>query len=376
VLLERLAGHNMLARTTVSMALVVDPTPDAVRAKLDCFHQQCAPEMLTAVQHICALLDADNLPAVVNMSLGTHVGPHNGQSPLEEYITGTVFKPGQRFLFASAGNEGARGIGSRLELKQGKADYMELVVHGNCKEVLVEFWWDDATPAGVEMVAVIEGGGIQRSRVVVNPGLAGSLLDLPPMGQRPPAAFLTLLHANSRGSMSCIAFAATRPEPTDGAPPLSEFRVFFDLTATWANATVHAWIVICERDLKTRFEHAARDATVAVPASDPNVVSVAGYEPVGKQMWRQSSRGPASLYSPGRPTQSPAMAHLCHHTIPSGVDYGTSYSSPRAAADATETLADKNRRSNCMTVQELIRETYGHAPAAWDPRYRFHQQTA
>jgi hypothetical protein len=43
----------------------------------------------------------------------------------------------------------------------------------------------------------------------------------------------------------------------------------------------------------------------------PNIVSVAGYEPVLKQMWRMFSRGPASRYSLAALRLSPAMAHLC-----------------------------------------------------------------
>jgi hypothetical protein len=188
--------------------------------------------------------------------------------------------------------------------------------------------------------------------------------------------FLTLLHANSHGSMSCIAFAATRPAAAAGAQPLSEFRVSFDLTATSANATVHAWVVICEREQRTGFRQSGPEATVAAPASDSRVVSVAGYEPALQQMWRKSSRGPASRYSAGASTQSPAMAHLCQHVGPNGVDHGTSFASPRAAADATEPLADKNRRGNCTTVQELIRETYGSIASAWDSRYGFRKQMA
>jgi hypothetical protein len=71
----------------------VNPTPDKIRASLGCFEQHCAPERLTAAQAIDTLLNADQLPAVVNMSLGTHVGPHNGQSPLEHYISRTLTEP-------------------------------------------------------------------------------------------------------------------------------------------------------------------------------------------------------------------------------------------------------------------------------------------
>jgi hypothetical protein len=84
VLLDRLSAKKMLTTATVSMALINNPTPDQIRLSKNCFDQHCAPEMLDAVQAINKLLDGDKLsdgtlmPAVVNMSVGTHVGPHNG----------------------------------------------------------------------------------------------------------------------------------------------------------------------------------------------------------------------------------------------------------------------------------------------------------
>lgn len=377
VLLDRLNGiyapgstsANMLSITTVSMALVLNPTPNQVGASKSCFDQHCAPEMLAAVQAINALLDGDKLPAVVNMSLGTHVGPHNGDSPLEQYISGTLFKPSDRFLFAAAGNEGGKGISSRLELKKDEADYMSLIVDEQCTELLVEFWWDDVGPADVEIVAEIEGGGFTPSRVVIRPGIKGLTTVLAPasMGQRPPVSFLTLLESQAHGTMSCIAFAATR------AKPGPEFRVSFDLTAKSADAVVHAWIVICDAAMKTHFTQGGPEATVAAPASDPKVVSVAGYDRALGQMWRNSSRGPASRYSTASRTQSPAMAHLVENLGTGPASPGTSFASPRAAGDASQPLADPARRSKCTEVDKLLVETYGPL-TAWDPRYGMRKQ--
>lgn len=376
VLLERLKTENMLAKTTVSMSLVVNPTPDTVRAGLNCFTQHCAPEMLTAVKAIDAHLSSDKLPAVVNMSLGTHVGPHDGQSPLEKYISGTLFRPSERFLFAAAGNEGSRGISARLDLKTNQADYMELAVNGQCAELLVEFWWDDSIPADVEITALIEGSGFSPSRVAIQPGLAGAALVPAPMGHRPPMNFLTLLHAKSSGTMSCIAFAATRPPPASGKA-LPELRISFDLMAKSADVMVQAWVVICEKQRQTAFVQGSKEATVAAPASDPKVVSVAGFDQARGQMWRHSSRGPASQYSKATQTKSPAMAHLAHYRGSRGASHGTSYASPRAAADATKPLADPKKRTACTDVKKLIQETYPSvAPVApvWDPRFGFHKQ--
>jgi hypothetical protein len=378
VLLDRLnrisapgnTSANMLSITTVSMALVLNPTPNQIRASKGCFGQHCAPEMLTAVQAIDALLDGDKLPAVVNMSLGTHVGPHNGHSPLEQYISGTLFRPSDRFLFAAAGNEGGKGIASRLDLRKGEADYMDLIVDERCTELLVEFWWDDVGPADVAIGAEIEGGRFTPSRVVIGPGVKGLTSVLAPasMGQRPSVSFLTLLESRAHGTMSCIAFAASR---ASAAP---EFRVSFDLTAKSADATVHAWIVICDAAMKTHFTQGGPEGTVAAPASDPKVVSVAGFDRALGQMWRHSSRGPASRYSTASQTQSPVMAHLVEHLGTGPATPGTSLASPRAAADAAQPLADPTRRTSCTEADKLLQITYGTI-TAWDPRYGLRKQT-
>lgn len=373
VLLDRLAstpsplgGSPMLNVTTVSMALVLNPTLNQVRVGKGCFKQHCAPEMLTALHKMASLLDGDKLPAVVNLSLGTHVGPHNGESPLERCVTRTVFRPGDRFLFAAAGNEGGMGISSRLELERGDADYMTLIVDAACTELLVEFWWDDVGAAGVEIGAVIEGGGVSPSRVAIRPGVNGIRATLVPasMGQRLPVAFLTLLESRARGNMSCIAFAMTRPAPGPA------FEISFDLTAPSADAVVHAWIVISDPAMKTHFTQGGPDGTVAVPASDPSIVSVAGYDRALGQMWRHSSRGPSSEYSTGSPTQSPRMAHLVEQIGSGAAAAGTSFASPRAAADAARSLADPAVRPNCTEGDKLLEETYGpKAISAWNKRY-------
>jgi hypothetical protein len=363
----------MLDITTVSMALVCNPTADEVRRSAGCFDQHCAPEMLTAVQEINKLLDGDKLPAVVNMSLGTHVGPHNGSSPLEAYVAGSVFKPSDRFLFASAGNEGGKGISSRLELRKGEADYMELIVDGTCTELLVEFWWDDSGPADIEMATLTSGSGLVQTPITIAPGLALATFSPAPVGPRPNMGFFSLLHAPSHGKMACIAFAITRTAAAAGAPALPELRVSFDITAKSADATVHAWIVLCEKARKTHFTQGGPEWTIVAPASDPKAMSVAGYHQTLGQMWRGSSRGPASRYAVT--TKSPVMAHLSHPPASStSSEHGTSYASPRAAADATQILADSAKRANATDAEKLVQETYRRT-VPWNSRYGFRQQT-
>lgn len=48
-------------------------------------------------------------PAVVNISLGGHAGPHDGRGPFERMVTALVDRPG-RVIVAAAGNEGTKKI--------------------------------------------------------------------------------------------------------------------------------------------------------------------------------------------------------------------------------------------------------------------------
>lgn len=379
VLVDRLNHRGMLSAATVSMALIDNPRPDQVRLSKDCFNQHCAPEMLNAVQAINSLLDGDKLPdgtlmpAVVNMSVGTHVGPHNGQSPLESYISGSVFKPKRRFPFAAAGNEGLHALSDRLDLKQGETDYMDFLATDKCTELLIEFWWEEAAgPADVEIVVETEASGMSKSVIPINSGSAGPKLVASTVGQRRSATFFTLCQSQAHGKMSCIAFAVTRPATTPGTGPLPEFQISFDITARSSDAAIHAWTVICDKKRKSRFAQGGPEGTVCVPASDPMVVSVAAFDPARKQMWRSSSRGPASCYDLSAPTESPMMAHLSNNL---GGHDGTSFACPRAAADATKPLANSGTQANCTEAKKLIEQTYGTIETTFDPRYGFSKQT-
>jgi hypothetical protein len=367
VLLDRLKEKGTLDKTTVSMALMLAPMPDEVRKSMGCFAQHCAPEMLTAVRAMEAHLKSDQLPAVVNISLGTHVGPHNGASELESYISGTMFRPCERFPFAAAGNEGERGIAAQLDLLRDQTDYLKLLVGQHCTELLVEFWWDDAGPADVEVKASVQGSGFSPAVVVIGSATQATLEIAVSRG---PMNLLTLCQAKSHGTMSCIAFAAKRPASA------AAFSVAFDVTAKSSHTAVHTWVVICDAEQETRFETNSPWGTVSVPASDPRVVSVAGFNQAENQMMRESSRGPASRYSPAAPTHSPAMAHLAHYDRSGVTNYATSYASPRAAADATEALYDPRRCVNCTETTKLIEETYGSGSVAptWNPRHGYRRQ--
>lgn len=66
-------------------------------------------DILAGVRYIFDQAEVHGLPAVVNLSLGGHDGPHDGTSLFEQGLDELVARPG-RAIVVSAGNEGGRAI--------------------------------------------------------------------------------------------------------------------------------------------------------------------------------------------------------------------------------------------------------------------------
>jgi subtilisin family serine protease len=108
-------------------------------------------------------------PAVINLSLGNHFGPHVGNTLFERSLQELV-GPG-RLLVAAAGNEAARDIHAEMDLPPGEVGEVRLSFPGYDKEptgftfVLVEGWFPLANryrfsvvdPLGEEVGSLVFG---------------------------------------------------------------------------------------------------------------------------------------------------------------------------------------------------------------------------
>jgi len=326
--------------------------------------------MLDAVKALEPHLESDLRPAAINLSLGTHVGPHNGKSPLEEFIADKMIKQGDRFLVAAAGNDGGKGQSAKRVISANEREFLTIHTGARCKDLLVEFWWDASNGLDLAIEANIfevlaAGGSAHRSAVNIDSSGAGTLTTIP-AGLPRQMTMYSLFSGQCHGNLSCISFAlSTSRQP----PPL--LQLVFGLESS-ADVIVNAWIVVSESDPQTAFVEGGPDGTVMVPASDPAVLSVAGAVATG-QMWEGSSRGPAAQYQAVRVTQSsPLMAHLA--TL--GGEFGTSYASPRACADAAAAMADPAKLSRCNDAVDVICQTYALTRALlpdWNTRIGFYK---
>jgi hypothetical protein len=329
VLLDRLDQQNTLSDTRVSCSLVIPPSSN-IAIGFDCFKQATAAEMLGALQALETHLAYDALPTVINMSLGTHVGPHNGQSPLEKFIADKIVHPHKRFLFAAAGNEGTKGIAARCELEANQRDFVTITTGPRCKELLLELWWDAPHGATLSLEAKIfeilpSGGNAHRATIGINPNRVGAFLNAYPAGLASHMASYSLIATACCGTMQCAALALTSVGAGLGMswiPPLPPLFVQIEMQDS-ADTIVHGWIVVCEQNPQTVFGCGRSDGTIMVPACSEEVIGVAGTEPTG-QMWIGSSRGPAPNYTPGKLSyRSPSMSHLASLAGERGTSYAS-----------------------------------------------------
>ena len=215
VILERLDSQQALADVGMMCALVTSPPPCAVGPA--CFNHDNVVDLQQALVSLDTAMQNTSVPWCVNMSMGTHVGPHNGESPLEEFVDQMTAPGSTRHFFTSAGNDGQRGIAAFRRLKKDVPDDLVLRTgSAGAREILVEFWWREP-PAGTMSIEVMVRNATGRKMyphpLQIDSHSASATMSSPPAYQFGTVAPSTLFHANCRNGMSCAAFAITSQSP-------------------------------------------------------------------------------------------------------------------------------------------------------------------
>jgi subtilisin family serine protease len=95
-------------------------------------------EILRGVEYIFDVADAHGMPAVVNLSLGGHDGPHDGTSLFEQGLDELAAASSGRAIVVSAGNEGELAIHAGVTLSGGSVSY---TIDPNALEVDLSVWY-------------------------------------------------------------------------------------------------------------------------------------------------------------------------------------------------------------------------------------------
>ena len=319
-LLERLDHYNAIPMVELIFGLVCAP---ARHIGLECFQHANTVELQSTLHKLQKYLENSELPVVTNLSMGTHVGPHQGNSPIEEHLRQAYCADSLRHFVCSAGNDGVAGIADSRTVDPNIPEYFRLRTNASgCGELLVEFWWESTSVDDFNLCVDVsdQAGRTRGSRMTVGPNQAGvtDVLSTTGVGFN-TADCKSLYHSRCLGDLHCIAFAMSAGNHLDLA------NLIIDITVKGNQTTIQldAWVVIADNQCCS-FVGGGVDKSLRVPATMPEAVSVAGLNDDG-QPWRHSSRG--SLGSNG----SPALAYWVKCT--SSADEGTSFSAPRATAD-------------------------------------------
>ena len=116
-----------------------------------------AADIIDGVAYVFARAAALGMPAVVNLSLGSQEGPHDGTHPVDEMLE-AMTGPG-RIIVAAAGNEGADRIHARVEVPAGGMSELTFRVPDYTANagaendyVLLSAWHDRADSLSVTIV--------------------------------------------------------------------------------------------------------------------------------------------------------------------------------------------------------------------------------
>jgi hypothetical protein len=372
-LLDRLTKLGILAECQLFCALVKKP---ARQTGLRCFDHANCVEMLDAVTELGKTVAPLNVPLVVNMSLGTHVGPHNGESPFEQYLHGLASSKSGRFFFISGGNDGMSGVSGRRALTAGIQDCLKVRTGPNpSSELLVEFWWEEqpGSPVSVEVqVRDVQAVGIAKDWFLkplrIDAATAGMIMKQVRSKSNATSSvqFSSLLHTRAHNNMCCAAFGLTCP--SGSVLPQVDIEFTFESPA---DVTLNGWLVVSE-DCATCFVEGTNAGTLRVPATDPDLICVTGVVD-GGQPWPRSSRGPAAEYRQANQGQLIAAPRLAHRVeLGHFGESGTSFASPRACADAADVVRDPRRLARLRNPTDLALELLGSpSPPTWNARTGF-----
>ena len=271
--------------------------------------------ILDAVQYVFDAADRAGLPAVVNLSLGSQFGPHDGRTPLEAGLD-TMVGPG-RVIVAAAGNEGEDRMHAELHVTPGGRDTASVFVGPYAPGSGLYFFAIDAFHSALDAydLTVVTPGGAHFGPFGPEDAVLDSLtgegtlyLDQAFYPPEPEKKEIAILLSNDDPSAPDAAAPLDVPAPAPGEWHL----VFEDRNAAAGGGEIDLWISLSSiRDIggNEPFWLRAHDPSeeVASPGTARGVLTVGSFNT--KPCWSDSmgvtrctTVSPVQLTEPGRIT--------------------------------------------------------------------------
>lgn len=226
-----------------------------------------------------------NMPLVVNMSLSTNDGAHDGNSLLEQYVN-TIATLERVTIVIAAGNEGEAQhhvggeIGDEVEIRFNVAEDETVVVLNLYKSVLPQISIELITPSGVSTGEILVEEGYREG---VISGNRYQIYDTGPKSFDISGEIGISLISGGNYILSGVWTIMIRVK--------NEYKGIFDM-----------WLPILEGlNQKTKFLNSTIDNTLGIPATTLNVISVGSYNPITRSISSFSGRGRITLYGESKP---------------------------------------------------------------------------
>ncbi|MGH9223310.1 MAG: S8 family serine peptidase [Acidimicrobiales bacterium] len=309
---------------------------------------------------------AGTKPCVINVSLGTNGGPHDGSTLVEQGIDRMIRQAPNRAVVIAASNSFADGIHAAGTVpRTGKFDLTWNVAPGDWTDNELELWFAGTSKLSVEILAP-DGSSV---------------------GTLAPGKSATVSQAGQ-----VVLFAANRlGDPNNGDNVIGVFLNRRAPTGRWtlrlksasspkAAVPFHAWIERDDRGQSTFSSPLDNAQTIGSISCGHDTIVVGSYDaskPAKPLSWF-SSAGPTrdgrekpEVSAPGHDVQAAASRSLTGVVRMSG----TSMAAPAVTGAVALMLASAAAKGRSLTIDEVraavIETARDNPPAAgpWDPRY-------
>lgn len=232
-------------------------------------------QMMRAIKFLMDRSKERNIPLVINVSLSTNDGAHNGNSLLEQYIS-TVATIERVTIVIAAGNEGAAAhhIGGILD----EPNEVSFNVSPDERKVIINLYKSLLTRISLEIVSPrgIGTGEIYIAEGIMEGRIGDSMYQIYDSGPKP---------FDISGEIG-IVLSGVSQFFTPG-----QWRIIIRRTNEY-KGTFDMWLPIAEGlNVATRFLSPTINNTLGIPATVSNVVSVGSYNSLTNTISPFSGRG-------------------------------------------------------------------------------------
>ncbi|GGW62203.1 S8 family peptidase [Streptomyces xantholiticus] len=302
---------------------------------------------LEAVGYVFKVAETLGRPAVVNISQGDNLGPHDGSSLLERGIDNLLNAPG-RALVKSAGNAANAGVHATGQVTEGDSEVVQFLVPANDSTPdTLDIWYSGADRLSLQ---ITPPSGTASAEVA--PGTTAADLDLPGGNK----AFVDSVVHHSQNGDNRIYVQLSRGSQTAIRPGTWSITLTGRTVAD--SGRWHAWVERGQTVPQFIGQHRNDEITISVPGTSQKVVTAASYITKGAgqgNLSTFSSRGPTRDGRTAPTLAAPGQAITSALAGASGTDQyqpmsGTSMAAPHLTGVCALMLQSKPT----MTQEDLV----------------------